>query len=66
MGAPRIGITTYGRNGEVSGAPIIATLDDGRRVVARAAAEALGALGDRNLVGEKVSVSGSPVEYRPA
>ncbi len=57
---------TYGRNGEVSGAPIIATLDDGRRVVARAAAEALGALGDRNLVGEKVSVSGSPVEYRPA
>ncbi len=55
---------TYGRGGSVASAPVIATLEDGRRVVARAARDQLEGLGDRNVIGERVEVSGSPLEYR--
>lgn len=56
---------TYDRDGQPARAPIIATLADGRRTAARAAADALGALRDRNLTGEQVELSGEPLEYRP-
>ena len=44
-------------------APVIATLDDGHRVVAAAAAGQLGSLAGRNLVGQRVRVSGDPLSY---
>ena len=55
----------YNATGQVTDAPLIATLDDGRRLAARAAESvALSELQDRNLVGESVHVGGSPVRYR--
>jgi acetyl-CoA C-acetyltransferase len=54
----------YGRDGGVEAAPIIATLEDGRRVAARADAALLPALAGRFLVGETVHVAGaSPPVY---
>ncbi|MEY2477265.1 MAG: acetyl-CoA C-acetyltransferase [Actinomycetota bacterium] len=44
-------------------APIIATLDDGRRVVAAAAPGQLPSLSGRNVVGERVRVTGQPLSY---
>ncbi len=55
---------TYDRAGAPASAPIIATLDDGRRIAARAAADTLAELSDRNVIGERVEVSGDPIEYR--
>ncbi|MCB9378103.1 MAG: acetyl-CoA acetyltransferase [Holophagales bacterium] len=49
----------YGRDGRVEAAPIIATLEDGRRVAARADAALLPALPGRFLVGETVRVRGA-------
>jgi acetyl-CoA C-acetyltransferase len=58
------GTVIYGRQGEVVGAPIVARLDDGRRVVAVAKQEILPSLTGRSLVGEAVTVSGaSPPAY---
>jgi acetyl-CoA C-acetyltransferase len=55
----------YDGSGLVTGAPVIATLDDGRRLAARPAdSVALSELAGRNLVGETVHVSGSPIRYR--
>ncbi|MEZ4333981.1 MAG: acetyl-CoA acetyltransferase [Myxococcota bacterium] len=49
----------YGRDGRVEAAPIIATLEDGRRVAARAEEALLPALAGRFLVGETVRVRGA-------
>jgi len=54
----------YGRDGSVSSAPVIATLADGRRVVAGAAPEELASLAGVNLVGARVEVAGAPPSYR--
>lgn len=57
----------FDREGLPIGAPIIATLSDGRRVVAQAAEGVeLAALVGRDLVGEAVVVGGSPLQWRPA
>lgn len=53
----------YDREGNPSSAPVIARLDDGRRVVARASVSDLAALAGRNIAGEVVRVTGSPPEY---
>ncbi|HEV2361429.1 MAG TPA: hypothetical protein VGS21_06990 [Acidimicrobiales bacterium] len=60
------GTVTYGHDGEVTSAPVIADLADGRRVVAAAAPDEclLRSLAGRSLVGETVEVSGSPQTYR--
>ncbi|MGA2036003.1 MAG: acetyl-CoA acetyltransferase [Acidimicrobiales bacterium] len=52
-----------GRGGELTAAPVIARLDDGRHVVLAAEEVELGALAAQNLVGERVLVSGSPPHY---
>ena len=52
-------------SGQVTEAPLIATLQDGRRLAARASESVLLAeLRGRNLVGERVLVSGSPIRYQ--
>ncbi|MGO9344746.1 MAG: acetyl-CoA acetyltransferase [Acidimicrobiales bacterium] len=57
----------YDGSGEVTGAPVIATLDDGRRVAAAPAESVeLTQLEGRNLVGERVHVAGSPPRYVPS
>jgi acetyl-CoA C-acetyltransferase len=48
----------------VTMAPVIATLDDGRRVAAAAGPGQLASLGGRNLVGARVQVTGSPLAYQ--
>jgi acetyl-CoA C-acetyltransferase len=54
----------YDGSGHVTGAPLIATLEDGRRVCARASESvALAELDGRNLAGQRVLVSGSPPRY---
>jgi acetyl-CoA C-acetyltransferase len=52
-----------GHGGEITAAPVIARLDDGRHVVASAHQGELGALAGRSLVGSRVEVSGSPLRY---
>ena len=53
----------YGRDGLVQAAPLIASLSDGTRVIARAHQALLGDLAGTSLVGERVRVSGSPLAY---
>jgi acetyl-CoA C-acetyltransferase len=58
------GTVVYDRAGEPSSAPIIATLSDGRRVVAVASEQTLPTLAGRTLVGETVRVTGAnPPRY---
>jgi acetyl-CoA C-acetyltransferase len=52
--------------GSVSAAPVIAVLSDGRRIAAAAAPEELAALAGRNLVGDRIALSGAPPRYRLA
>lgn len=54
------GTVIYGRDGDVSSAPIFGRLDDGRRVVALAHVDELTALAGVSLVGQTVEVSGDP------
>jgi acetyl-CoA C-acetyltransferase len=54
----------YGRDGSVQDAPVIATLDDGRRIAARADASLRSELSGRSLIGARIRVSGSPLSYR--
>jgi acetyl-CoA C-acetyltransferase len=54
----------YGRQGEVTAAPVIARLRDGRHVAVAAAASELPALAGRNLVGAGIEVSAAPRRYR--
>ena len=60
-GAARVdgGTVVYGRDGAPAAAPVIATLDDGQRVVAVASDEVLGSLVGRSLVGEQIQVNGA-------
>jgi len=55
-----------GRSGELTAAPVIARLEDGRQVALAAEEGELASLAGRNLVGEKVVFSGSPARYRVA
>ncbi len=55
-----------GHDGTVSAAPVIARLADGRQVAAAADPGELAELAGRNLVGERVDVSGRPPRYRLA
>jgi acetyl-CoA C-acetyltransferase len=58
------GTVVYDRAGEVVAAPVIATLADGRRVMATADPSQLADLAGQSLVGETVRVSGStPPNY---
>ena len=54
----------YARDGSVADAPVIATLDDGRRVVARAEESIRSSLAGESLIGARIRVSGSPLTYR--
>jgi acetyl-CoA C-acetyltransferase len=57
----------FDREGSPTGAPVIATLTGGERVVAQAAPDVdLAALVGRDIVGERVTVAGSPPQWRPA
>jgi acetyl-CoA C-acetyltransferase len=58
------GTVIYDRTGGVSGAPVIATLDDGRRVVAAAHSDDLAGLAGVSLVGHRVDVLGDPPTFR--
>ena len=52
------------RDGSVRAAPVIARLDDGRHIAAAAVDGERPALAGRNLVGERIAVSGAPPRYR--
>jgi acetyl-CoA C-acetyltransferase len=53
-----------GRQGEVTSAPVIARLDDGRHVAAAAHPSDLPSLEERSLVGTRIEVQGAPLRYR--
>lgn len=53
----------YGRDGTVCDVPVIATLDDGRRTVAKADATSLERIPPASLVGQRIRVSGSPARF---
>ena len=54
----------YDRDGTPVSAPVIATLADGRRIVARAEPDDLPALAGLNIAGKAVTVTGRPPTYR--
>ncbi|MCH2171233.1 hypothetical protein MK489_10660 [Myxococcota bacterium] len=54
----------YDRQGQIEDAPVIATLEDGRRVAARAHESDRGALEATSLIGARVQISGTPARYR--
>jgi acetyl-CoA C-acetyltransferase len=57
----------YGGDGVVTGAPLLATLHDGRRVAAAASETVkLSDLAGLNLVGERVHITGTPPRYQPS
>jgi acetyl-CoA C-acetyltransferase len=56
----------YDRDGQVTAAPAIVRLSDGRRAVARADERDLPALAGTNLVGGTVHVAGGPARYQVA
>jgi acetyl-CoA C-acetyltransferase len=53
-----------GHGGEITAAPVIARLDDGRHVAAAADITELSSLAGRNLVGTRIDVHGMPLRYR--
>jgi len=53
----------YGGAGEVESVPVIARLDDGRRVAATAADGDLAAFAGTSLVGARIRVSGAPPSF---
>jgi acetyl-CoA C-acetyltransferase len=53
-----------GRDGSVTAAPVIARLADGRQIAAAASPDELGSMAGRDLVGERVELSGTPPSYR--
>ena len=53
----------YARDGSVERAPVVATLDDGRRVFAHAEESLLPELAGLNLLDRKIRVRGSPSRY---
>ncbi len=54
----------YDRGGGVQAAPVVATLDDGRRVVVGVDREELDDLAGVELVGARIRVEGGPPRYR--
>jgi acetyl-CoA C-acetyltransferase len=52
------------RQGEITAAPVIARLADGRHVAAAADGAELPSLAGRNLVGSRIDVGGAPIRYR--
>ena len=54
----------YGADGQVVAAPVVARLSDGRRIAAAAETGELPSLAGRNLVGERIWVSGTRPRYR--
>ncbi len=52
------------RDGTLDSAPVIARLDDGRQLAVAAADTELASLAGRNVVGDRVVVSGSPPRWR--
>lgn len=56
----------HGADGAVESAPVIGTLDHGRRVAALAHGDELAALAGRSLVGARIYVDGAPATYRVA
>lgn len=64
--AASVGAATvvYDRGGGVQAAPVVATLDDGRRVVAGADRDELDDLAGVELVGARIRVEGGPPRYR--
>ena len=54
----------YERDGSVKDAPVIATLEDGRRIAARADEEVRASLAGESLIGARIRVSGSPLRYQ--
>jgi acetyl-CoA C-acetyltransferase len=60
------GTVVYGREGDVTAAPVIATLPDGRRVAAAADPAELPSLAGASLAGSRVVVRGRPPRYRLA
>ena len=58
------GTVVYARDGSVASAPVIARLDDGRRIVAQAESSLLAELAGQSLVGRRILVAGSPILYR--
>ena len=68
LGAATVVASTVvaGRYGKPSAAPVIARLPDGRHVAAAAEEEELPALDGRNLVGERIVVSGPLPRFRLA
>ena len=57
------GTVVYARDGSVASAPVIAQLDDERRIVAQAEPALLPKLAGESLVGRKIRVAGSPILY---
>lgn len=58
------GTVVYDRTGKVTSAPVIADLEDGKRVVALAREELLPELAGRTIVGETIELSdGTPLTY---
>ncbi len=55
-----------GRDGAPQAAPVVARLDDGRQVAAAAQEDELAGLAGRNLVGQRVFVSGPGPRFRMA
>jgi acetyl-CoA C-acetyltransferase len=53
-----------GRQGEVTAAPVIARLPDGRHAAVAAHEDELPGLATRNLVGARIDVGGTPLCYR--
>ena len=54
----------YDRDGSVKDAPVIATLDDGRRVAARADASIRQTLAATSLIGARIRVGGEKPTYQ--
>lgn len=54
----------YAADGSVESVPVIARLDDGRRVAAKAHPDEIAPLAGRSLVGARVEVAGSPATFR--
>ena len=54
----------YDNDGSVQAAPVIARLEDGRRVAAKADEAALDEMAGRSLVGHKVRIAGTPPVWR--
>ena len=54
----------YAADGSVESVPVVATLDDGRRVAALAEPSELDGVGTESLVGARIRVGGSPASFR--